>query len=79
MRCNNITKGYKYSGEVVASISSDKYKDVGSPKYDFVSGTGTRMTNFVAEKGYRAAAIKGVIGTNAKDVTASGYWNPDTK
>lgn len=77
MNCQRITPGYSYTASVVASIGKDVYKEVGSESYDFVSGTKKSMSNYVVERGYRAAAIKAKSGINSKDVTASGLWSPD--
>lgn len=77
MKCNTMTNGYSYKAKVVANIGGGTRKDVGSPTYDFVTGTTRRMTNYVMEKGYRAA-IKANAGINIKETTATGVWSPDS-
>ena len=78
MKCNTMTNGYSYKAKVVANIGGGTRKDVGSPTYDFVTGTTRRMTNYVMEKGYRAAAIKANAGINIKETTETEVWSPDS-
>lgn len=78
MKCNTMTSGYTYKAKVVANIGGGERKDVGSPSYTFSSGTIKKMTNYVFEKGYRAAAIKATAGINVKNTRATGVWSPDS-
>ncbi|MEG1411496.1 MAG: hypothetical protein RSD36_16780 [Terrisporobacter sp.] len=78
MNCKTMTSGYSYKAKVQANIGGGERKDVGSPSYTFVTGTTRRMTNYVLEKGYRAATIKANSGINTKDTRATGVWSPDS-
>lgn len=79
MKCKSAPSGHSYTAFVGACNSvDDPYRyGVGSPSYTFVQGTTRYMINYVKEKGYNYACIRGEANDYAT-WTASGLWSPDS-